>query len=284
MTLLRGLMKNDIQHNLLKGLIDLHVHASPDYVPRKLSVYELAVRAKEAGFNSVVIKSHHYPTVALARLVSEISRMRVLGGITLNESVGGFNVKAVEVAMKMGGRIVWMPTIDSWNHRHFYGKGGGLSLLTVRGEIRKEVEEILELIASSKVILATGHLSPSEIELLVREASRIGIEKILVNHPMWGPTFLTPSQQVKLADMGAYLEFTLYALTPIGGSLHVKKFVEMIRHVGPEHCIISSDLGQPENPDPVEAWLKYLKELLKYGISESELEVMIKHNPSQLIN
>ena len=205
-------------HELMKGIVDLHLHAAPDYIPRKVTAYELALRAKKAGFKAIVIKSHHYPTVALAKALSEITGMQVLGGIALNEPVGGFNVHAVEVAIKMGARIVWMPTIDAWNHRHFYKQGGGLTILTPRGELRDDVEVILGLIADNNVALATGHLSPSEVEILVREAFRVGVRKVLVNHPIWGPTLMTESQQQRIANMGAYLEFTFYAMTPLGGS------------------------------------------------------------------
>ena len=101
----------------IEGAIDLHVHSAPDSVPRALTAIETAQIAWRHGMRAVLYKSHFAETASLAYLVSQIvPDVGAYGGISLNRSVGGFNVAAVErmAAMTGGhGRIVWMPTVDA---------------------------------------------------------------------------------------------------------------------------------------------------------------------------
>ncbi len=270
--------------SIFNEAIDLHVHALPDYIAYEFSAYKLVLRAKELGFKGLLLKSHYYPTVSLAYILEDIVKLNVFGSVTLNLTIGGFNVSTVEVAIKMGAKMVCMPTIDSWNHRHYYGKrGGGLTILSAKGRLLPEIEEILDLIARSNIILATGHLSPSETEILVKEALNFGIKKIIVTHPIWGPTLMTDKQRRRLAEMGAYIEFTLSALTPQRGSINPNKFVEMIHKVSPERCILSSDYGFYIDHDPLGCWLRYIPRLLKAGLLKDEIDIMIKENPAYLL-
>lgn len=39
----------------------------------------------------------------------------MFGGITLNRQVGGINPYAVESALKLGGKVVWLPTQSARN-------------------------------------------------------------------------------------------------------------------------------------------------------------------------
>jgi microsomal dipeptidase-like Zn-dependent dipeptidase len=53
--------------------------------------------------------------------------------------------------------------------------------------------------------------------------------------------------------------------------------------VGPEHCILSSDLGQAGNlphPDGLEAFFAALR---SQGFSVAEIERMAKTNPAKLL-
>jgi predicted metal-dependent phosphotriesterase family hydrolase len=59
--------------------------------------------------------------------------------------------------------------------------------------------------------------------------------------------------------------------------------VEAIRAVGAEHCIITTDLGQYMNPPAAEGMRMFIALLLKNGITEHEIELMAKVNPSKLL-
>jgi hypothetical protein len=54
---------------LLKGAIDVHLHAGPSVFPRLMDAVEAAEAARAAGMRGIVIKHHHTPTVDRAYLV-----------------------------------------------------------------------------------------------------------------------------------------------------------------------------------------------------------------------
>ena len=276
---------SDVVRNLLRGSVDLHVHASPDYVPYTVDIVKLISRAKELGLKAIVLKSHYYPTVALARTLNMLMGFEVYGSLTLNYCIGGFNVNAVKVGLKMGAKVIWMPTIDAWNHRHYYReKGGGLSILSIKGDLLPEVEEILGLIADNDLVLATGHLSPSEVSILVNEAIHMGVKRIMVTHPIWGPTLMTGKQITRLVNAGAYIELPLSRLMLTHDASSIEAFIKVIREASPEHCILTSDYGYMIDIDPLGIWFKCLPLLLEKGLPPDDLEVMFKRNPLSLIS
>jgi hypothetical protein len=92
----------------LEGAVDLHVHSAPDVDRRRFDDLELARAAKDAGMGAVLIKSHQNSTVERAWLVAQcVPGIRVYGGLVLNETVGGLNVAAVRLALKLGARQFW---------------------------------------------------------------------------------------------------------------------------------------------------------------------------------
>src|SRR6266849_10811285 len=174
----------------LEGAIDLHVHSAPDVDRRRFDDLQLARAAQEAGVGAVLIKSHQNSTVERAWLVSQcVPGIRVYGGLVLNETVGGLNPAAVRLALKLGARQIWMPTRSARNHRLHHGEAGGISILDGQGALLPVVVEILQDMAKSDCILGTGHLSPQETTALLDAASNLGVSKILVTHPEWGPTY-----------------------------------------------------------------------------------------------
>src|SRR3954471_15028110 len=100
-------------HAQLNGVIDIHVHADPDSVPRSIDAIDLAKLAKERGMRGMVLKNHYESTASLAYVIRKIvPGIEIFGGIDLNLAVGGVNPSAVErMAMIKGGwgKVVWMP-------------------------------------------------------------------------------------------------------------------------------------------------------------------------------
>ena len=102
-----------------------------------------------AASSPISLKNHMVPTMDRAYLVGKIvPEIAVHGGIVLNDSVGGFNVAAVEVALQLGAREVWMPTKSAHNHKVREGGHGGLTVFDAHGEIRHHVKEIVILLPS----------------------------------------------------------------------------------------------------------------------------------------
>jgi hypothetical protein len=55
------------------------------------------------------------------------------------------------------------------------------------------------------------------------------------------------------------------------------------RFVGVEHCILSSDMGQPANPLHPDALAAFFKGMREQGFSQSEIDQMSKTNPARLL-
>ena len=60
-------------------------------------------------------------------------------------------------------------------------------------------------------------------------------------------------------------------------------FADAIRKVGPEFCILSSDLGQKNNPLPADGFAAFIVALKSRGFSDQELDRMAKQNPAALL-
>jgi hypothetical protein len=88
----------------------------------------------------------------------------------------------------------------------------------------------------------------------------------------------------QLAKAGAYMEFTIIGILPNEFCHHPADLVTIIKSIGAEHCIVSTDLGQPQNPLPVEGMRLFIATLLHHGISPEEVELMVKKNPAALLD
>ena len=110
----------------LDGAVDLHVHSYPCVFQRRIDDRQAAQAAADKGMAAIVLKSHHESTVSRAYLLqSEFPDLKIYGGVVLNQWVGGINPAAAEVALRLGAKEVWMPTIDAAHHVDVHGKRGG---------------------------------------------------------------------------------------------------------------------------------------------------------------
>ena len=179
--------------------------------------------------------------------------------------------------------MVWMPTFDAENQVRFSKENRPFVSVSKNGQLLPEVKEVLALIAKNKLTLATGHSSPQEDLLLIRAAKDLGVTRIVVTHAMLPPVKMNVEQMKQAAAMGAYLEFVYNALLGPNRSFEMPEYAAAIRAVGPEHCILSSDLGQagnPLHPDGLEAFFRGLR---GQGFSAAEIDRMSKTNPARLL-
>jgi hypothetical protein len=281
---------------LLEGVVDLHVHTAPDVLQRAVDDLEYLEALNNIGYTAYLSKNHFTETASRAYLLSRFSKgTKVLGGVVLNWPVGGLNPSAVDKALAMGAAEVWMPTLDAENHIKTFGSatlpttnrvrsfssyrthGGVIRILDSSGELKPEVMEILELVAESNAILGTGHLSLEEVYKLVEAAKKVGVKKILVTHPHFKATRFKTEEQQRLVSMGAIMEHCAVA------GYSPSELAEDIKKVGPNNCILSSDAGQPHKGHPVDVLLKMILELKEHGISDHDIELMIKRNPAHLV-
>lgn len=288
---------------LLQGAVDLHCHPAPSPFPRRVDALEAARHYAEAGFAAVVMKSHHHNTVmdvlALRRHGLDELPVQVFGGIALNGPVGGLNPRAVDLSLKMGGKIVWFPTIASANHIEHHKANPDLkfpqlsrplmheheiSVFDEGGRLRPEVHEILELIRDEGAILASGHMAPDQVFAVFRAAREMGVERMLVNHPNF-VLGIAHEQARELAELGALVEHSLcmYDDRSTFYNWPVAVLLEWIRAVGPDRTTLGSDLGQDNNPLPVDSFRKVGQSLLDAGLPPDALRQLVRDNPARLL-
>jgi hypothetical protein len=269
----------------LEGVVDLHVHSAPDVDRRRFNDLDLAREAQRAGVGALLIKSHQNSTVERAWLVAQcVPAIRVYGGLVLNETIGGLNVAAVRLAIRLGARQVWMPTRSARNDRQHQGLTGGIRILDDEGALLPAVEEILAVLGHSDCILGTGHLSPEESFALIDAAQKAGVRKILVTHPEWGPTYYSEEAQKELAGRaGVYFERCFASTAHVCGRVPFETIERAIAATGIARTVLSTDLGQPENPAPVDGLRLYAERLRSTGFSVDDIRTMMRVNPESLL-
>jgi hypothetical protein len=272
---------------VLKGAIDIHVHRLPDDRPRSVDAIEAARQARDRGMRAIVLKNHYESTAGLVHLVrAVVPGIDVFGGIDLNLTVGGINPAAVEHMTKVTGgwgRIVWMPTFDAENQVRFSKEDRPFVSVSRNGALIPEVRQVIALVARHNLILATGHSSPEEGLMLLREARTQGVQRMLVTHAINPPIVMTVAQMQEAAQLGAFIEFV--GSTPVSpdAAERYDRFAAAIRQVGPDVVILSSDLGQMGNPLPADGFGAFLVAMRARGFSEQEIDRMARQNPARLL-
>ena len=210
-----------------------------------------------------VLKSHDYPTAPLAYALNRMyPGLEVAGAVVLNDAVGGLNPSAVQAAADLNARVVWMPTFSADFYRASHGQGSGISLWAQAGALRPEVTEVLDIVAHSGMVLASGHVSPEEAIELFSRAAEQGVSRMVATHPAG---IATDGQIREMVSLGAYIEYTFLACMPSRMTMTVAALAAAIRETGPDHCVLTTDFGQPENPPPAEGMRMAIASLLQAG-------------------
>jgi hypothetical protein len=292
-------------YGILEGAIDLHVHAMLDFYKRPFTEMEIAETAEKVGYRAILFKSHFSPNADRAFIINDIldGKMKVFGGIILNHAVGGINPVAAYAAISMGAKEVKMPTLHAANHVDVSGPTysyfddkmpqilsslQGIRILDENGKLKKPVYELLEVIKNEDVFLSTGHLSYPEIKVLVSEARQMGVERIQITHADSLYSYLTVDQQLEFAEQGAIIEHHIARCMPVvfkgkEGRMEPEEIVFNIKKVGAERCTLGSDFGQFFNPHPVDGFRMFVRTMLKCGITEKEMDWLIRKNPARLL-
>jgi hypothetical protein len=294
----------DVVARVLRGSVDLHVHPAPSPLPRRIDAVEAARAAEGIGMRAIVVKSHHHSTVtdvlALEQNGLQGSPVRVFGGIALNSAVGGLNPHAVDLALKLGGRIVWFPTIGSPQHIAHHAAHPDLKfpqlavhvrderpvdVLDGSGQLRPEVHDIIGLIREHDAILASGHMAPDRILAVFEAARAAGVSRLVVNHPNF-VVEASHEQGRRFVELGAVIEHSLCMYDDRSGFYNwdIDVLLGWIEAVGAERTSLGSDLGQRNNPLPSEAFTKIVGQLLDAGVSEHDIDCMVRRNPARLLD
>ena len=273
---------------LLAGTVDIHVHSDPDNVPRSMDGIDVAKLARSKGMRGIVLKNHYEPTAGLAFLArKEASGLEVFGGIDLNLTVGGMNPAAVEHMTQVAGgwgRIVWMSTFDAENQVRYSKENRPFVSVARNGELLPETKAVIAVMAKHGLVLATGHVSFQEVLMLLREGRQQGVQHMVVTHAMNAPILMDVQQMQEATRLGAFIEFAGSTLANADASARIGRFANAIRKVGPQFCILSSDLGQKGNPLPPDGFGEFLAAMRDRGFTEQEIDRMSKQNPARLLS
>ena len=227
----------ELSQELLKGSIDIHVHAGPHIFssPRRVDPFQAARLARDAGMQSIVYMDVFEMSNGTAWLVNrEVPDFKVYGGLILNTVYGGMNPRAVKTALSYGDGAKY---ISFGAHSTYYqaareGRvvdGEFVPLSEIYPKFKTEeldrciripvdeapgedLDEILKLIAANPhVYMITGHVSAEEGVRLVELAEEYRINKTVVSSAV--TKIASTSQLQYVTDMGAFIEYTLAAYT-----------------------------------------------------------------------
>lgn len=290
-------------NKLLVGAVDLHCHSGPAAMPRILDHYDAMQDANDAQFKAIVYKDHFYGGMAHAQILETLypnNKIKLFSGIVLNNAAGGINPYAVNAAIRIGAKIIWMPTLSAANHikknetsaKNFPKISGKmlkpipLSVLDDNGNLTDDTKTILDLIAEADIILAGGHLHVTELIPLFEEAKKRGVKKMLVNHP----TFLieVDEQQMQhLTSLGVYMEHSLCMFIENfkrgKATYSPGEILRLIKVAGIDHTLFCSDLGLQNAPPPVDGFRLFVQELLRLQLPDADIRKLISGNGATLL-
>ena len=269
----------------LENFIDIHIHTSPDIRLRKIDDIDAAREAAGEKMKAIVFKSHTGETAARAAIANKVVQgVQVFGSLTLNDYVGGINPTAVEAAINLGAKMVWLPTVSAANHKRYHGLQGGIEIDSSEKGLVARLGEVIELVRDRNIALGTGHISAQEVFYVARLAKTAGFRKLVVTHPEVPWIEMTIAEQIEVRDEGAYFERCLASTKPIGGDVPVERILAAIRRVGVETTLISTDYGADSLETPVEGYRQYIHLLVSSGFDQAQITRMGITNPATLLD
>ena len=273
---------NDIVNEILKGSYDLNTHAGPDAKQDyRLDVLETARHAYESRMAGFVLKSDHHMTSPLSYVLNCIyPGLTTTGAIVLNPDVGGLNPDAVETAANLKARVVCMPTYGANFYMQQLYQPGGIKITNEKGKLTENVHLVLEIISHHNIVLASGNISPKETIELFKEANIRGVSHKLATNTA---KIASRDEQREMISYGAYLEYTFLSCTPYHATMSPAEWVNDIRDIGTEHCVVTTDFGQWQNPPAAEGMRMAISTLLQEGMSSDQATTLVKTNPLSLI-
>lgn len=281
---------------LLEGAVDTHMHTAPDAADRLDTDFSAARKARDNGMRGIAIKTHHFETASRARMATEETGFEVVGGVTLNEWVGGLNPMAVDGAAAHGATIVWLPTITAAHHLETggfpdhlatsapRGESPGISLVDENGDLTDDTHAVIDRIADHGLVPGTSHVSPAEAVTFVAEAADRGVSEFLVQHPHMGYLSYSHDRMREITDLGATLELHWACTTPMLDEVaSVEDFVAAVDAVGPENVVMATDGGATGNPPSMEMFRQFIAGMLEAEVPEDDIRTMVRDNPRRIL-
>jgi hypothetical protein len=202
----------------------------------------------------------------------------------------------VAVAINMGGRCIWGPTVSAGQHIRAHSHDDGFpsatgnlyereeSVFASDGNVSDDAVTVTKLVAEAGIMMTGGHLDGESMKAYFKTAHENGVKRILLHHP----DFIVNASESDIEEMlgyGAFVEHELAMYHPQvpAPSWPITRLVDWIQKIGPERTVIDSDLGQKGNPLPVDGYILLMQQLLDHGISEKDIRQMICRNTAYLL-
>ncbi|MEV5843771.1 DUF6282 family protein [Streptomyces sp. NPDC051985] len=281
--------------DLVRRVVDVHYHAGPDLYRRRLTTGG-AGRAYAEVDGWVVVKSHLGSTAASAWEARQ-EGLPVSGSVVLNDLAGGVRPQVVEQAVYAHGPdsparlVVHLPTLvgpahptalrrEPFHPRLDPDRWRGDRVVDGTGRLGERVREVLRAARDLPVVLATGHCDRDETLRVIDEAVRLELPRLLLTHATHPMSGLTPADLAQLARVpGLYVELT--ALTLLLGHRDTRHLAEVVR--AHPRVVFSSDLGQPDQPDPTD-WLATSRRwFTEAGLTAHQFRAVTSANPATLL-
>jgi len=287
---------------LLVGVVDPHIHTGPSIAPRAIDHVEMLREASKAGYAAIVTKDHDYSSVMTTALIRKHFpelKTKIYPSIVLNNVVGGLNPYAVEHTAALGGKVVWLPTLAAENHLRWQAQAQWTHpassdrmrpvtpikvLNDDKKTLRDDTKEILDIVAKSDMVLASGHLHVSETWLVFEEAKRRGVKRLVFTHP---EDIVDGSlNDVKgIAAMGAFIEHSLCMF--LDGCKFKSREAEDLRNQieagGVGQTILASDLGQVGTYAPLDGMRRGIRLCMDLGYSDDQIRQMVSTNAARAL-
>lgn len=227
----------ELSRDLLKGAIDIHVHAGPHIFssPRRVDPVEAAIEARDARMRAIVYMDVFEMSNGTSWIVNRVVKdFETFGGLIMNTVYGGMNPRAVKTALYYGtgAKYVSFGAHSTYFQAAREGHlvdGEFVPLSELYPEFKTQeldrciripleddpdpaLDEILRLIADHPLVyLNTGHISVPEALRLIELAGLYGIKKVLVASSV--TKIATMTELRFMAESGAFIEYTLAAYT-----------------------------------------------------------------------
>jgi hypothetical protein len=288
-----------VDRDMMKGVIDMHLHAAPCLLERPFDEIEIARQARDVGYRGLVLKSIFAPNADRLQFVRDaVPGIELFGGVVLNHTVGGINPEAVASAVGFGAKLVWLPTVHAANHVKFFGvsyypwqKQKGyrrdivpISVINDRGELIPEAIEILDIAKQAGLVIGSGHISAEEILAVLSYAAKIGFDKVVATHVGWHATDWSDDELKRMRDLNCTFEFTINPAMPSRQQANPKTFAKRMMMLGTDRCITGTDLGQIDTAHPIDGYRMWLRILRNNGFSDDDLDRVARRNPSRLLD
>lgn len=280
-------MKNSIKE-FVEGSYDLHVHSAPSHVKRTIDDIDLIKKASTYKMAGVLIKNHYEPTSGRAELINTHFNFftKAYGGVVLNSTVGGINPYACESALKMGAKIVWLPTRDAENSLRYGNMKGdffnreGISVVDEKGKLIKSFKEVVEVVKKYDATLATGHISLEESLKVCDYAIKKNV-KVVLTHPDWNRTKIPIDIQIDLGKKGVFIEKVWANLDD--GDCSADEFLNVMNQLDFNNTFITTDRGYYTKKPPFESLVDCIEFLIEKGVDGRNIEKILKITPKIIV-